>query len=87
MNRRDFLIRLGLAVPVVKTVVCFGTGIWRPRMELVSHKWAVSPMTMEKLETKHLKMVRLIEFWGRFQGESLNKPWNEQVHYFVEEVP
>lgn len=30
MNRRDFLIRLGLAVPAVKTVVCFGTGIWRP---------------------------------------------------------
>jgi len=30
MNRRDFLIRMGLAVPAVKTVVCFGTGIWRP---------------------------------------------------------
>jgi len=30
MNRRDFMIRLGLAVPAVKTVVCFGTGIWRP---------------------------------------------------------
>lgn len=30
MNRRDFLIRLGLAVPAVKTIVSFGTGIWTP---------------------------------------------------------
>lgn len=30
MNRRDFLIRLSLAVPAVKTIVCFGTGLWLP---------------------------------------------------------
>lgn len=30
MNRRDFLIRLGWAIPAVKTVVSFGTGLWTP---------------------------------------------------------
>ncbi len=74
MNRREFFIRMGLAIPAMKTVVSFGTGLWTPpKKEVASFEQIVlmnepSNNYLDWLSSKQLQKLRELDHQMHFLG-------------------